>query len=392
MKHHLYLMLVALAVALTFGILAWILTLHGAVAMLRKDNLISGLFILTGCLGVLLIVLVIWRSRIAFQKMWLRRCLLIKIVLLTILGILVPATTFSYISGFPYTSTGNLPLLLLIQNNAPPISGTNLHFAASGDAHFGAGTNRPDLTARIIGQIADPAHGFDCFFSLGDLMGLGAKNAEWQEALTALSPVSSTLPTGFVAGNHDTLFNGIKNYRSLALPETGTSGDEPLYYRVDTGTVHFLVLDVEWSAETFDKQQSAWLESQLQSLPTGDWKIVLSHGYYYSSGFFYHGYQWSDNPETISAITPLFEKYGVDLVMSGHNHQMEYLQKNGITYVICGALGGKPDPSRTYTSPASLWYAIGQYGFADVSINGSQASIIFRGTAYQEIQTFTISK
>ena len=55
-----------------------------------------------------------------------------------------------------------------------------------------------------------------------------------------------------------------------------------------------------------------------RALRAGDWKIVMSHGFYYGSGSVQDGWQWYDNPETIKAVTPLFEKYGVNLVFSGH--------------------------------------------------------------------------
>jgi hypothetical protein len=104
------------------------------------------------------------------------------------------------------------------------------------------------------------------------------------------------------------------------------------------------------------------------------------------------GWKWYDNPETINALTPLFEKYGVNLVMSGHDHQMELLQHVGVTYVIDGAFGGLPDAARTYTSPASLWYLSGAYGFADVSISDSQCTINFRDSNNAVLKTFTIDK
>ncbi len=119
---------------------------------------------------------------------------------------------------------------------------------------------------------------------------------------------------------------------------------------------------------------------------------MVSHGFYYASGSFDDGWQWYDNPETIDALTPLFEKYGVDLVLSGHDHQMELLQQNGVTYAICGAFGGLPDAPRTYTSPASLWYVNGAYGFVDVSISGNQCNVTFRSSDNAVLKTFVINK
>lgn len=102
---------------------------------------------------------------------------------------------------------------------------------------------------------------------------------------------------------------------------------------------------------------------------------------------------WYNNPETIGKLSPLFEKYCVDLVFSGHNRQLELLQRSEVTYIIiCGGLGGIPDPVRTYASSLSLWYSAGQYGFVTVNISGREANLVFRSPGYLPLKSFTISK
>ena len=274
----------------------------------------------------------------------------------------------------------------------PSLDG-DLRFAMSSDAHFGAGDNRPGLTSQMLGEIADTANSYNLFFSAGDLVDHGFSAGQWGEALRAFSTADSVVPTRFAAGNHDTLFTGLRLYEKYCYPagmdlQTGSR----LWYRIDIGNVHFLVLDVEWSAESYTAAQASWLEAQLKDIPAGDWKIVVSHGFYYSSGSAVAGWKWYDNPETIDALAPLFEKYGVNLVLSGHNHQMEWLQHNGVSYAICGAFGGLPDQLRTYTSPASLWYMSGAYGFLDVSIRGDLCTVTFRNSDNTELKTFTLSR
>ena len=89
---------------------------------------------------------------------------------------------------------------------------------------------------------------------------------------------------------------------------------------------------------------------------------------------------------------PIFERTGVDLVFSGHNHQMEILQKSEITYVLASPFGRSPDPERTYASPYSLWYGVNSPGFADVMIEGDNASIVFRAPDFHEIYRFNLTK
>ena len=277
--------------------------------------------------------------------------------------------------------------------NSLPAAGESLHFAVASDAHFGASDARNDLTAKMLGQIANPANKFNLFFSMGDLVEYGFKDSQWQTALQAMSAATENIPTKYAVGNHDTLLGGLNRWETYCDPagiplQNGTQ----LYQRFDVGNVHFLVIDLEWSAEDFNAAQSAWLEQQLASIPQNDWKIVIGHGFYYASGSIVDGWKWYDNPETISKLTPIFEKYGVDMVFSGHDHQMELLQKDGISYVIAGTFGGALDPQRTYTSPESVWYSSTNFGFADVTINGNVADLVFRAPDGSAINSFVIPK
>jgi 3',5'-cyclic AMP phosphodiesterase CpdA len=295
---------------------------------------------------------------------------------------LEPATAYTYRvnNGTTYSFT-------------TPSTDGDPQFAFASDAHYGAGDNRADLTARMLSYIADPANGYNLFFYGGDLVEDGFSASQWGEAFRAFSPTTSEVPVRFTVGNHESLFAGLNDYEKYAYPAgMSIQSGSRLWYRIDVGDIHFLVLDIEWSAESYSEEQAEWLEAQLKSIPAGDWKIVISHGFYYASGSVADGWKWYDNPETIDALTPLFEKYGVNLVLSGHDHQMELLQHGGVTYAIDGAFGGLPDAPRTYTSPASLWYLSGDYGFADVSISGSQCTINFMDSNNAVLKTFTITK
>jgi UDP-2,3-diacylglucosamine pyrophosphatase LpxH len=277
--------------------------------------------------------------------------------------------------------------------NTPPVNGGSLHFAVGSDAHFGASDSRNDLTVKMLQQIADPTNKYNLFFSLGDLVEYGFKDAYWQEALNALSSTTSVIPVKYIVGNHDTLLGGLNRWESYCDPavmplQTGTQ----LWQRIDVGNIHFLVIDLEWSAENFNTAQSQWLEAQLASIPKDEWKIVVGHGFYYASGSFTDGWKWYDNPETINKLTPLFEKYNVDIVFSGHAHQLELLKKSGVSYVICGGFGGMLDTERQYVSPDSLWYAGGDYAFMDVTITGTNANLIFRDPDGNAINSFVVAK
>jgi acid phosphatase type 7 len=274
---------------------------------------------------------------------------------------------------------------------APPIDGS-IHFAVASDAHFGAEKSRPDLTEQMLNIIAYPSNNYEAFFFVGDMVEFGFSDAQWNEALNIMTKSTSTIPAVYTAGNHDTLFGGFERCLKYLTPQIQDSNDKSrLWSRIDDGNIHFIILDVEWSAETFTTAQAEWLENELASIPQSDWVIVMSHGYYYASGRVIDGWNWYDNPETIAAVTPLFEKYQVDMVFSGHLHQMEALEHNGVNYVICGTFGGHPEPEPEFNSPASIWYGGGGYGFVETTINGDKAQIVFRNQEYEILHSLIVT-
>ncbi|APV43815.1 Calcineurin-like phosphoesterase [Dehalogenimonas formicexedens] len=291
-------------------------------------------------------------------------------------------------SRYEYRVNGGAPAYF---NSLP--AGGKIRFAVGSDAHFGAADASRQASDAMLAQIADPANGYGMFFALGDLVEYGFTRGQWQEAFDSMASASATIPTRYLPGNHDTLFAGFGNFQDYCYPPgMDLQSGSPLWYRVDAGNVHFLCLDIEWSAESITVAQEAWLRAQLESIPAGDWKIVLCHGFFYASGSVSEGWPWYDNQETISRLGPLFEEFNVDLVFSGHAHQLELLRHAGVTYAVCGAFGGAPDEPRSYTSPASVWYENGSYGFADVSIDGNACTLTIRDPNGAPLKTISVVK
>ncbi len=96
--------------------------------------------------------------------------------------------------------------------------------------------------------------------------------------------------------------------------------------------MHFVALDTE----RLDEEQVEWLEADLAATDR-PWKIVYGHHPPYSSGN--HG---SSNMVR-DLVTPVLERQGVQLVLSGHDHDYERTeQMGGVTYLVTGA-GGETD-------------------------------------------------
>lgn len=123
-------------------------------------------------------------------------------------------------------------------------------------------------------------------------------------------------------GNHDLSLQA--NYVNFNM-----NGKE--YYRFKKGNVAFYSLNSNY----MDAKQIKWLESEL-STDTSEWKICFFHHPPYSSAKA-HG----SDKQLREVVEPIFVKYGVNVVLTGHDHVYERIKpQKGIYYFVSGA-GGK---------------------------------------------------
>ena len=132
------------------------------------------------------------------------------------------------------------------------------------------------------------------------------------------------VPFYAVLGNHDIRTNnGVDQVSYSAFNMDGR------YYTWEKDIVQFFALDTNYGTSLFE--QLIWLEKNLAN-SKAVWKIVFGHHPIYSSGF--HG----SSDRLIKRLVPLFERYGVQLYLNGHDHNYERTQPiAGTTYLTCGA-------------------------------------------------------
>jgi 3',5'-cyclic AMP phosphodiesterase CpdA len=103
------------------------------------------------------------------------------------------------------------------------------------------------------------------------------------------------------------------------------------YYTFQPGTrsgVRFFALDSNY----MDDKQLKWLDDQLATSGS-DWKICFFHHPPYSSGEA-HG----SDTTLRNQVEPVFVKYGVNVVFTGHEHFYERIKpQKGIAYFIAGS-------------------------------------------------------
>lgn len=241
--------------------------------------------------------------------------------------------------------------------------------ALSSDSHWGNDISNPVERTKVIESIGNSD--YDAFFCLGDVVDWGDTAGAFEEPVKELNAGLKGTPIFSIMGNHDALVDAKSIFDKIFYDNENV----PLDFRMDYGDVHFIVLDILWSAKEIDKKREQWLIKQLEEIPQEETVIVLSHAYYVSSGYVdkEYGKDWFDNPYAIENICPIFEKYNVDLVISGHNHLMEILEKNGVTYAIIGTMGGKLDPLE-HLSEYSVW--VKNYVFGHLSLEFKSNEIL----------------
>lgn len=153
----------------------------------------------------------------------------------------------------------------------------------------------------------------------GDLVNAGESDEQWDAWFSAGSWLNGMVAQVPVVGDHEYGRLNREDPRQLttlwrpqfALPEDGPEGLSETAYSFDYQGARIIVLNSEES--THLEAQSAWLEARLKD-HTNRWTIVAFHHPVFSVA------GDRDNPALRSAWKPLFDKYDVDLVLTGHDH------------------------------------------------------------------------
>lgn len=266
---------------------------------------------------------------------------------------LSPATPYTYTVGgrsFNFTT-------------APASLGKDgsFTFVALADMGDSAGTG-PTMTK--LAEL-DP----DFILHPGDLSYARGRNSVWANWFRIIEPQAATRPWLIALGNHEAdprLVSDADREVAFFRQRFGLPGNE-LWYSFDWGGVHFVALDT-YSREANGNvsTQVAWLEADLKAHAKAPWTIVYLHEPPYSSG------RYGPSERVQQRLVPLFEKHGVDLVITGHEHSYErsypllggrpvdrnattYPEGKGIVYLVTGGAGRQLYDDWTY--PAPNWSA-----------------------------------
>ncbi|MFC4949591.1 metallophosphoesterase [Pseudonocardia sp. GCM10023141] len=198
----------------------------------------------------------------------------------------------------------------------------------------------------------------------------------WTQYFGSIEKSAASTPWLFATGNHDmeALYDdnrapggathGYAGHAArLDLPKTGPSPC-PSVYSVVYGNVAILSLDandlsqeIPTNAGYSGGKQLAWVTERLGEL-RADPRVDFIVAFFHHCAFATSSSHASDGGVR-AALAPLFDKYSVDLVVQGHNHQYERTNpikggtsgaqkpdgstidptKDGTTYICCGSAG-----------------------------------------------------
>jgi 3',5'-cyclic AMP phosphodiesterase CpdA len=301
--------------------------------------------------------------------------------------------TYSYVVEACGSVTG------VRQFRTATLPGTSrVHFTAMGD--FGTGGS---AQVEVLARLGQAGRAGELLLALGDNAYSSGTEQELQDRL--FKPMAALLrqvPLFPSLGNHEYLTNQGQPYLdNFYLPANNPAVTER-YYSFNWGPVHFVALDSNCAIglATSDRctlaAQKSWLAQDLAATQQ-PWKVVFFHHPPWSSGA--HGSQLAMRRE----FAPLFEQYGVDLVLTGHDHNYERSKPmkgdgvaatgtRGVTYVVVGSGGAT---LRTFPIAQPSWTAYRNntdMGYLDVVVDGGTLNARFLNPAGTVRDSLTLTK
>ena len=281
-----------------------------------------------------------------------------------------------------------------------PDSYTFLFF---GDSQMGSNS----LYSRVIRQAYRSVPDARLMVFPGDLVdgGTGSllQDNEWGAWHEAGGFIHAEIPVMPTPGNHEYYNPGDRTRRELnrywrpgfTLPENGPAGLEETSYTIDYQGVRFIVInsDVMLRSEELAGKQALWVEALLQNNPC-KWTVMAFHHPLFSTS------ARRDNKAVREPLKPLIDKYGVDLVLNGHDHT--YARGNvlpdgeetngkraGTVYVV--SVSG----SKQYQQDAEPWWDLGLTNtqtWQAITIDGNELEYRAYDASGALVDQFTLKK
>ncbi|MEO8702460.1 MAG: metallophosphoesterase [Kofleriaceae bacterium] len=228
---------------------------------------------------------------------------------------------------------------------APPVGkDVPFSFVVVGDSRSGMESHR-----RVVERMSQEVPDF--VLGTGDMVDDGWREDQWQMFFDVENKWLRDNVYFPAVGNHDRQGRGrtADTYRAyFSVPVNG--GETERYYAFTYASGRFIVLDSNiYSFALTD--QTSWLERELiasrQDPGTKHIFVVMHHPPFSIS---LHG----GAKDLRDRWTPLFEKYQVSAVFSGHDHVYSRAEHEGIRYFVSGGGGAPLYPRRPRSNPIDV--------------------------------------
>jgi len=209
-----------------------------------------------------------------------------------------------------------------------PADQPKFRFAAFGDTRTNHQVHRAVVEAMAKEDI-------DFFLHTGDMVERGGKPEQWTTFFQIERELMARAPIVPAIGNHDLGNRGY--YERFFFLDTFSNGKS--YFITDWGNLRVVSLDVTIVCEHRCSQYIAVEKALAEGAAANKLMVLFLHNPPYSSGA--HGSDMTLR-EVLGALA---RRYGVELVITGHDHDYERTKPiDGTTYIVSGSAGAPVRP------------------------------------------------
>ncbi len=186
------------------------------------------------------------------------------------------------------------------------------------------------------------------------------------------SDAALQLPWYLVLGNHDYAGSEDSQVEYSTLEPRWHMPARYFNFSQQQGavSVEFFMLDTEMlsrkSESSASQAQLAWLEKSLKE-SKATWKVAVGHHMIRSYG------AYGDQVFMLRSVKPLLDRFGVDIFMNGHDHDLQYIKSpdDHFACIISGGGGG----SRNTSYGPNTRFAATNGGFAYLAFDDHSAHL-----------------
>lgn len=181
-------------------------------------------------------------------------------------------------------------------------------------AYFGDAQDSPELFGKLLKTVVKKHPEIAFVMIGGDFVEAGDIRNFWDDLLFRTENIFMRKPLVPAMGNHDfgNTDIGAKIFMAyFGMPASTSEAETPANYHFKYGMANFLVVNsLRFSAQT------SWIEQELQKAREDGAAFTVAMFHYP----LYRSREGQSGEKTRRIWEPLFDRYGVDLALTGHDH------------------------------------------------------------------------